>query len=276
MRPKCPAGSKSKSKCLLTPGAQFCENCRFLDAPCTFDRTIKKRGPRKGYVTSLEQRLSSLETSLTDLRAGVAPAGNAAVGSAPAAELPMGATAVDGQIHRKKRQARTDDVDAAEAHKRLGLVPAEPPAGKRRDGSTTERTTVLGYLSIDENVTMRYHGPTSGLYLLTASRVFASPFWQFPNPGFWPRSERPTFRTEEDVVSAAEATADGILPSVAAQNKLLEYVAELLWDTWHMRLMQYPRPPVRTGPMFIHISQLFTRKRFSINLVKIADESPEM
>ena len=110
---------------------------------------------------------------------------------------------------------------------------------ERRVSTSTERSTVLGYLSIDENVTMRYHGPTSGLYLITASRVFSSPFWQFPNPGFWPRSERPTFRTEDDVVSAADATVGGILPCISVQDKLLEYVDALL-DKWYMRLMRYP------------------------------------
>lgn len=95
--------------------------------------------------------------------------------------------------------------------------------------STSEKSTVLGYLSIDENTTMRYHGPSSGLYLMTASRVFASPFWQFSNPGFWPRSKNTTFRTEDEIVSAADAILGGILPSLAVQNKLLELVLTSLY-----------------------------------------------
>lgn len=165
-----------------------------------------------------------METFVTDLRDGVALPDSPAVGDTPTEESPLEATVIQSHTHRNKRQARADDVDATKAHERLGPVSSQLSARVRQDGSATERSTVLGYLSIDENVTMRYHGPTSGLYLLTASRVFASPFWQFPNPGFWPRSERRTFRTEDDVVSAAEATAGGILPSLAVQNKLLEYV----------------------------------------------------
>lgn len=58
---------------------------------------------------------------------------------------------------------------------------------------------------------------------MTRSRVFASPFWQFSNPGFWPPSKRPTFRTEDEIVNAADAIVGGILPSLSVQNKLLEY-----------------------------------------------------
>lgn len=76
-------------------------------------------------------------------------------------------------------------------------------------------------------MTMRYHGPTSGLHLMTASRVFVSPFWHFSNPGFWPRSKRTTFRTEDEIVSAADAILGGILPPIPMQDKLLESVSSL-------------------------------------------------
>jgi hypothetical protein len=69
---------------------------------------------------------------------------------------------------------------------------------------------------------MRYHGPTSGLHLITSSRIFASPFWQFANPGFWPRSKRMIFLTEDEIVSAADAVVGGILPGLNVQDKLLE------------------------------------------------------
>lgn len=185
----------------------MCENCRFLDVACTFLRTVKKRGPPKGYVNTLEQRLASLESIVSELRAGAPISSSIEPPEEPASS----------GNHSNKRQAREEDVDAAKVHQKLLSRP--PP--RLQDG-TTERSTVLGYLSIDENMTMRYHGPTSGLYLITASRVFASPFWQFSNPGFWPRSKRTTFRTEDEIVSAADAVVGGILPSLAVQNKLLE------------------------------------------------------
>jgi hypothetical protein len=207
-----------------------CENCRFLDVACTFNRTVKKRGPPKGYVNTLEQRLASLEGIVTELRAGA----GTSVGSVP----PAGDGTTEGPIpltprsntnsnsYSNKRQAREENINAAEDNQKLVPTSSRSPVPMHRkhpDG-TTERSTVFGHLSIDENMTMRYHGPTSGLYLITASRVFASPFWQFSNPGFWPRSKRSTFRTEDEIVSAADAIVGGILPSFATQNKLLEYV----------------------------------------------------
>ncbi|KAJ9207934.1 transcriptional regulator family: Fungal Specific TF [Paecilomyces variotii] len=194
----CDNCSKSKSKCLLRPDSRTCENCKFLEVPCTFLRTVKKRGPPKGYVNTLEQRLSSLENIITGLQA-----------NAPRYGTP------DSIGHRVKRQAREEDVQPAESNQRL------VSASEVEDGRT-ERSTVLGYLSIDENMTMRYHGPTSGLHLITSSRIFASPFWQFANPGFWPRSKRTIFRTEDDIVSAADAVVGGILPNLHVQDKLLE------------------------------------------------------
>lgn len=168
--------------------------------PCTFLRAVKKRGPPKGYVNTLEQRLSSLEDIITGLQA-----------NGPSYGTP------DSNGHRVKRQVREEDVRPAESDQRL--VSASEVEDER-----TERSTVLGYLSIDENMTMRYHGPTSGLHLITSSRIFASPFWQFANPGFWPRSKRMIFRTEDEIVSAADAVAGGILPSLNVQDKLLELV----------------------------------------------------
>lgn len=165
-----------------------------MEIACTFLRAVKKRGPPKGYVSTLEQRLASLEDIVSGLQAGGA-----------------------SDDRRAKRQAREEAVEGAAAAGRLAST-HEGQIGKG------ERSTVLGYLSIDENMTMRYHGQTSGLYLITSSRIFSSPFWQFSNPGFWPRSRRMIFRTEDEIVSAADAVIGGILPSLSMQDKLLEYV----------------------------------------------------
>lgn len=208
-------GSKSKSKCLLRPGSKTCENCRFLDVACTFNRTVKKRGPPKGYVNTLEQRLASLESIVTELRGGYA----AALENSPE-KLPL-PTPNSNNGYKNKQQDQEEDFNHIMNQPRLPMP--TKPLTQKVDG-TSEKSTVLGYLSIDENMTMRYHGPTSGLYLMTSSRVFASPFWQFSNPGFWPRSKNTTFRTEDEIVSAADAILGGILPSIAVQNKLLELV----------------------------------------------------
>ncbi|QKX53027.1 uncharacterized protein TRUGW13939_00098 [Talaromyces rugulosus] len=207
------SGSKSKSKCLLRPGSKTCENCRFLDVACTFNRTVKKRGPPKGYVNTLEQRLASLESIVTELRGGHAVASD----NSPEELLLPTPTSNNG--YKNKQQVHEEDFN--QPMDQPG-IPIPTKSLVQKIDSTSEKSTVLGYLSIDENTTMRYHGPSSGLYLMTASRVFASPFWQFSNPGFWPRSKNTTFRTEDEIVSAADAILGGILPSLAVQNKLLD------------------------------------------------------
>lgn len=123
---------------------------------------------------------------------------------------------------RQSHEDRQGSVNYSGLSPQHRPMPLPVKVRSRKADNASERSTVLGYLSVDENMTMRYHGPTSGLYLMTASRVFVSPFWHFSNPGFWPRSKRTTFRTEDEIVSAADAILGGILPAIAVQNKLLE------------------------------------------------------
>lgn len=212
----CSSGSKSKSKCLLRTGTKTCENCRFLDIACTFNRTVKKRGPPKGYVNTLEQRLASLESLVAELREGQAEADPIPTDNATT----LVSSAIDTNYTNKRSLEEDENADDIKPQQRQIALPGK--SHTRKSDSSSERSTVLGYLSVDENMTMRYHGPTSGLHLMTASRVFVSPFWHFSNPGFWPRSKRTTFRTEDEIVSAADAILGGILPPIPLQNKLLE------------------------------------------------------
>lgn len=80
----------------------------------------------------------------------------------------------------------------------------------------------LGQLSIDENLTMRYHGAASGLQMITSSSRFSEPFWNFPNPGYWPRTSSKIVMTEEEILSEADSTAGPVLPPFELQDRLLE------------------------------------------------------
>lgn len=77
---------------------------------------------------------------------------------------------------------------------------------------------MAGQLSLDENKTVRYHGSSSGLNLLTRSKRFDGTFWNLPNPGFWPASDRRTVKTELEIDSKTK------LPHIAVQDRLLEYL----------------------------------------------------
>ncbi|KAI8991578.1 hypothetical protein BDF20DRAFT_790597, partial [Mycotypha africana] len=50
---------KKKIKC---DGAMpMCGNCQILNLTCTFRDATKKRGPPKGYIEAIENRLHTLE-----------------------------------------------------------------------------------------------------------------------------------------------------------------------------------------------------------------------
>lgn len=80
-----------------------------------------------------------------------------------------------------------------------------------------EIVQMAGQLSLDENRTVRYHGASSGLNLLTRSKRFDGTFWNLPNPGFWPASDRRTIKTEFEIDSKTQ------LPPIETQDRLLEY-----------------------------------------------------
>jgi hypothetical protein len=64
--------------------------------------------------------------------------------------------------------------------------PAGPDLDPDDDNTVTddqEMAQITGQLSLDENNTVRYHGSSSGLTLLTRSKRFDGTFWNLPNPG---------------------------------------------------------------------------------------------
>jgi hypothetical protein len=83
-------------------------------------------------------------------------------------------------------------------------------------GEDSEMVQMTGQLSLDENKTVRYHGSSSGLDLLTRSKRFDGTFWNLPNPGFWPMSDRRTVKTEVEIDSKTK------LPPIHVQDRLLE------------------------------------------------------
>lgn len=173
--------------------------------------------------------------------------------------------AIDTNYNRKRRLEEDETADDSKSQQRQIALPGKSSA--RKSDSSSELSTVLGYLSVDENMTMRYHGPTSGLHLMTASRVFVSPFWHFSNPGFWPRSKRTTFRTEDEIVSAADAILGGILPAIPLQNKLLELVSYFDLSSSHFLMTESNLKwhAVRIGHSSIHASQSSIERHFSSN-----------
>ncbi|KAJ3153480.1 hypothetical protein HDU89_000507 [Geranomyces variabilis] len=74
----CDACNKKKIKCI--GGKPQCANCLQTNSTCTYSRAGKKRGPRAGYIESLENRLKEMEALL---KPASAAASAAATGSDP-------------------------------------------------------------------------------------------------------------------------------------------------------------------------------------------------
>jgi len=60
----------------------------------------------------------------------------------------------------------------------------------QQDGPLSELADVVGQLSLDETKEVRYHGRSSGLYLISKSNRYQDFFWRFPKPGAWAQANR--------------------------------------------------------------------------------------
>ncbi|TKA50167.1 hypothetical protein B0A53_06439 [Rhodotorula sp. CCFEE 5036] len=83
----------------------------------------------------------------------------------------------------------------------------------------TELADVVGQLSLNENAEVRYHGRSSGLYLISKSRRYRDFFWHFPSGTYWPQLEGLQRKTEREILGLAEG--EDPLPDLETQSHLL-------------------------------------------------------
>lgn len=94
-------------------------------------------------------------------------------------------------------------------------------------GELTELADVVGQLSLNENAEVRYHGRSSGLYLISKSTRFKDFFWQFPSAGVWPPTDGRVLKTEAEILKITGT--ENALPDRATQQHLLD----LYWTYVH-------------------------------------------
>lgn len=63
----CDACRRKKIKCDTSGPGNTCKNCKYSKVECTFNDSAKKRGPPKGYIEVLENRLKRMERILGNL-----------------------------------------------------------------------------------------------------------------------------------------------------------------------------------------------------------------
>ncbi|GAA5872802.1 hypothetical protein JCM8547_005707 [Rhodosporidiobolus lusitaniae] len=88
--------------------------------------------------------------------------------------------------------------------------------GKEKEEPLSELADVVGQLSLNENSEVRYHGRSSGLYLIARSQRFRDFFWNFPSAGVWPHDDKRVQKTEYEILGTSTP-----LPDSATQAHLL-------------------------------------------------------
>lgn len=83
----------------------------------------------------------------------------------------------------------------------------------------TELADVIGQLSLNENAEVRYHGRSSGLYLISKSQRYRDFFWHFPSGTYWPPLEGMQRKTENEILGLKEG--EDPLPDLETQSHLL-------------------------------------------------------
>ncbi|GAA6042703.1 hypothetical protein JCM8097_003755 [Rhodosporidiobolus ruineniae] len=150
--------------------------------------------------------------------------------------------------------------------------------GAKKEEPMNELADVVGQLSLNENAEVRYHGRSSGLYLIAKSKRFREFFWQFPSAGVWPPAENRILKTEREILQLADA--EDPLPDMQTQTHLLSaywtYVHPhfpLLYKISFMRQYRHslahpdstePSTPAGTGkvPMVLLLSMFALAARY--------------
>ncbi|KDE03870.1 hypothetical protein MVLG_05692 [Microbotryum lychnidis-dioicae p1A1 Lamole] len=101
------------------------------------------------------------------------------------------------------------------------------PGESEAMSSMSELADVVGQLSLNENSEVRYHGRSSGLYLISKSARYKDFFWSFPSAGVWPPADGRVRKTEREILGLD--IAEDALPDKAAQQHLLD----LYWTYVH-------------------------------------------
>ncbi|GES94572.1 Zn(2)-C6 fungal-specific transcription factor [Rhizophagus clarus] len=184
----CDSCRRKKVKC---DGIQpTCGNCSAFNLECTYNDTTKKRGPPKGYIEAIETRLHRMESLLGGLVHSNDPRAEAVL-----AEL----------MHDDLRSQHKADFTSYHG---------------KDSPIIDDLNEVMGILSIDENKQVRYHGRSSGLYLLKKSDKYKDGILSIKNRSNWSHQGEVIASTQNfDLLKRPEITE---LPSQEISDHLLE------------------------------------------------------
>ncbi|CAO3644668.1 unnamed protein product [Mucor fragilis] len=217
---------RKKIKC--DGATPVCTNCKAINLECTFKDMTKKRGPPKGYIEAIENRLYKLENFLAGLAKGGDVQSKQLLSELNSPlETPSGEQIRARPVRRTPRSERNKvffwQQDKAGKRKRDSLVEHQLGETNRtiddhdddddddQDMDTNQQQSQhkreesvdegLGQLAMDENGQVRYLGKSSGYYLLQNSRTYQNGAFHFASYGNRPRNRK---RNRSDNVDPLE------------------------------------------------------------------------
>ncbi|KAF7729309.1 hypothetical protein EC973_004565 [Apophysomyces ossiformis] len=204
----CDLCRRKKIKCDgLSP---ICSNCQAFSLECSYNDTTKKRGPPKGYIEAIENRLHRLENFLGELAKEDNPRSQALLAELNSPlETSTGEQIKTRPVRRADRQkspyarrqnsgkskvnlqieTQSDASGTSSAYLVTSPTLAQPPPSS--PDSVDDST---GQLSMDETGQVRYLGKSSGYYLLQDSRTYQNGAFHFS--GWGHRSSSDTNRKQ--------------------------------------------------------------------------------
>ncbi|KAG2232882.1 hypothetical protein INT48_004895 [Thamnidium elegans] len=184
----CDLCRKKKIKCDGT--APMCSNCQAFNLECSYKDTTKKRGPPKGYIEAIENRLHKLESYLNDIvKEEEDPRTKELLNELQSPlETPLGEQIKVRPQRRQRRRPIPIDITPTATESSLSptlfnsptLSQSELP--EQQDNNSNNNIDLndsKGQLSMDENGQVRYLGKSSGFYLLQNSRTYQNGAFHF-------------------------------------------------------------------------------------------------
>ncbi|UZO29776.1 uncharacterized protein OCT59_023235 [Rhizophagus irregularis] len=208
----CDSCRRKKVKC---DGIQpTCGNCSAFNLECTYNDTTKKRGPPKGYIEAIETRLHRMESLLGGLVHSNDPRAEAVLAELMHDDLRSQHKA-DFTSYRNSSSSTSSDSSQS------GVLNTSLPTLDGKDSPIIDDLNeVMGILSIDENKQVRYHGRSSGLYLLRKSDKYKDGILSIKNRSNWGHQGEVIASTQNfDLLKRSELTE---LPSQEISDHLLE------------------------------------------------------
>ncbi|KAL1922264.1 uncharacterized protein VTP21DRAFT_9803 [Calcarisporiella thermophila] len=186
----CDTCRKKKVKCDGT--TPVCSNCLAFGLECSYSNLSKKRGPPKGYIEAIENRLMRMEELLGDLVDKSDPRVQSVLAelSGPL-ETPSGEQIPVRHVRRHNTASSSDErppgsndrthrAHSADVEDPFDHSPmTEHKAETISENEINRLNDMVGQLCIDELGQVRFLGKSSGLFMVKNSRTFSDGVFHF-------------------------------------------------------------------------------------------------